>query len=70
MIFSDRTLTSETELQMVQRHVREGNSILVRQRAVIDRLQAGGFATDQAEALLLNFRISQSLHEKHLRRLA
>lgn len=60
---------SETEIQMVQRHVREGRDILVRQHAVVDRLQGGGFATDRAEALLSEFQNSQALHEEHLARL-
>jgi hypothetical protein len=60
---------SETELQMVQRHVRKGRGILVRQRAVVDKLQRRGFATDWAEALLSEFQKSQALHEEHLARL-
>ena len=62
-------MRSETELQMVQRHVRQGRDILVRQLAVIERLQAGGFATDQAEALLSDFENMQAQHEEHLRRI-
>jgi hypothetical protein len=62
-------LQSETELQMVQRHVHQGRDILVRQRAVVERLQASGFATDQAAALLSEFQNLQAQHEKHLTRL-
>ena len=63
-------MQSETKLQMVQRHVRQGRDTLVRQRAVIERLQVNGFATNQAEELLAEFQNMQALHEEHLARIA
>jgi hypothetical protein len=59
----------ETELQVVQRHIREGKAILVRQHAVVERLRTTGFATDQAEVLLSNFHDFQALHEEHQARI-
>lgn len=60
---------SETELQMVQRHVRQGRDMLIRQRAVVERLKAAGLPTNQAEALLSEFQLVQALHKDHLARL-
>jgi hypothetical protein len=58
----------ETELEMVKRHVRRGREIVARQRATVERLQAGGSPAAQAEALLSGFQRVQYLHEDLLAR--
>lgn len=60
---------SETELQMVARHVREGEAILERQRALIAKLNERRSTTDEAETLLDIYETSQALHLDHLKRL-
>ena len=60
---------SETELQMVTRHVREGEAILERQRALIAKLNERRSTTDEAETLLDIYKTSQALHLDHLKRL-
>jgi hypothetical protein len=42
----------ESELQMVQRHVRDGEATLDRQRLLIRRLAASGMPSDDALAML------------------
>lgn len=59
----------ETELEMVRRHVREGEQHLVNQRALIARLWASHLPTEAAEALLDTFKDMQRQHEDHLARL-
>lgn len=59
----------ETELEMVRRHVREGERIVVNQRALIDRLKASDRPIDEAEILLANFQAVQRQHEEHLSRI-
>ena len=59
----------ETELEMVQRHVREGGRHVANQRALIARLSASGRPTEDAEILLAIFEYSQHQHEEHLERL-
>ncbi|PIK73757.1 hypothetical protein CS379_06605 [Methylobacterium frigidaeris] len=60
----------ETELDMVQRHVKDGARHIVKQRAVIDRLQRCNLPTEDAEALLILFEGIQRQHQEHLARLA
>lgn len=60
---------SETELRMVHRHVQEGAGHIAKQHALIARLRAGGFSTQEAEARLATFEDSQRLHEDHLARI-
>ena len=59
----------ETDLEMVQRHVREGEGHLANQRALIARLKTSGLPTDEAEAVLDVFKEVQRHHEAHCRRL-
>lgn len=59
----------ETELEMVQRHVREGEGLVTRQRALIARLGASGLPTGEADRLLDEFEEMQRLHEDHLARI-
>ena len=59
----------ESELAMVQRHVREGKVAVERQRAVVADLQSSGSATELAVELLSQFEVIQAQHEAHLERL-
>ena len=59
----------ESELAMVQRHVREGAEHVARQRELLARLQVDGQPTEEALALLTNFEDLQRQHEVHLARL-
>ena len=61
--------TEETELEMVQRHVREGEKHLANQRALIARLQASHRPFEDAEALLHTFEEMQRQHKAHLARI-
>jgi hypothetical protein len=56
----------ETELEMVMRHVRQGREHLARQLQLIQRLNAKGLRTGEAERLLSNMEDLQRLHEAHL----
>ena len=51
-------------------HMAGGSDRILRQRALIDRLQKDGQSTDAAEALLQTFETLQSLHEEHRDHLA
>ena len=59
----------ETELQMVQRHVREGAAHIECQRVLLARLRARGRTTEAASGLLVIFEAIQREHEAHLDRL-
>jgi len=59
----------ETELQMVQRHVQQGELIILRQHEIIANLTSRNLPTDLAEDLLLNFEATQLAHKDHLNRL-
>lgn len=60
----------ETEIDMVRRHVKDGARHIVKQRAIIDRLQLWNLPTEDAEALLILFEDIQRQHQEHLARLA
>ena len=66
----ERMAEDESELAMVQRHVRQGAEIVTRQRELLARLQANGHQTEEAEALLHSFEDTQREHEEHLARLS
>jgi hypothetical protein len=59
----------ESELAMVQRHVRDGFAAVERQRALVAELEAAGAATEMARTLLDQFEAIQVEHEAHLERL-
>ncbi|RWD63074.1 MAG: hypothetical protein EOS37_29885 [Mesorhizobium sp.] len=63
--FHDR----ETELEMVQRHVRTGEDILARQRSLIERLTERGLPTSRSVSLLAFFQALQNAHQAHLARI-
>ncbi len=56
-------------MQMVKRHVRDGEAILKSQRAVVAKVKELILSTILAEGLLDSFEISQALHTDHLKRL-
>ncbi|CAO4182699.1 hypothetical protein [Methylorubrum populi] len=59
---------SETELEMVRRHVKDGAMHVAEQRALIARLRQRGLPTEEAESLLVTFEDVQLQHEDHLAR--
>ena len=65
---SQRAVT-ETELEMVKRHVLEGERHLANQVELIDWLKERGYPTEIAERLLTNLEDMQRLHLEHLARL-
>jgi hypothetical protein len=56
-------------IAMAERHVRDGNAILRRQRNLIERRRCAGYSTDSGEELLAQFESSQAIFEDDLRRL-
>lgn len=56
----------ETELEMVQRHVRQGKRHVSRQLEIIEDMAIRGQPTGLAEDLLLNFEISLRAYKVHL----
>jgi hypothetical protein len=59
----------ETELEMVNRHVREGERNLALQQDIITWLGDHGQSTCEAERLLTNMTDLQRMHREHLARL-
>lgn len=59
----------ETELEMVRRHVRDGENVVARQFALVQALQNGGHDSRAAEELLAMFRWTLASHYEHLSRL-
>ena len=59
----------ETEQQMVQRHVREGEAHVQRQREIVTEMWERGAATDMAVSLLEQFQDTLLLHKAHLVRI-
>jgi hypothetical protein len=56
----------ETEQQMVERHVRQGEQHVVRQREILAELGRGGHPTAFARELLVLFEWTLTQHRKHL----
>jgi hypothetical protein len=61
--------TLETPIEMVKRHVLEGEKHLGIQAILIERLLKKGLPTKLAQALFEIFYVSQAEHVKHLRRI-
>ena len=59
----------ETELQMVQRHVREGEAHVQRQGEIVAEMRERGAPTDMAISLLEQFQDILRLHKAHLAKL-
>ena len=57
----------ETEFELVQRHVREGEGHVSRQLEIIAAMQILGQPTSVAESLLFNFDKSLRAHKAHLK---
>ena len=56
----------ETELEMAERHVREGEAHVARQRDLVAELRRDGHDTEQAEQLLTTFEATLAQHRKGL----
>ena len=56
----------ETELEMAERHVREGIKHVRRQEAIVAELRRDGHETATAEALLRTFEQTLASHEQGL----
>ena len=61
--------TGETNLEMVQRHVRQGEKHVSRQLEIIAEMQLRKQPTGSAENLLFNFDRSPRAHKAHLEQL-
>jgi hypothetical protein len=59
----------ETELEMVRRHVQDGERHIAGQHARIARLAASELSTEAAETFLVLLETLQRQHEAHLARL-
>lgn len=60
---------TETEMAMVIRHVRQGESHVSRQLEIIAEMQFRKQPTELAESLLLSFGATLKAHKDHLERL-
>ena len=60
---------AETELEMVQRHILEGERHVSRQLEIIAEMQLRKQPTGSAENLLFNFDKSLRAHKAHLEQL-
>jgi hypothetical protein len=61
---------SESELEMVARHVAEGERHVSLQEQIVSHLGEIGASTDMAEELLVEFRSTLGRHRAHLLRLS
>lgn len=59
----------ETTLQMVQRHVRQGEVLVLRQRKLVAKIIDAGRDPDEAESILVMLENSQDQHVAHLERI-
>jgi DNA-binding transcriptional MerR regulator len=59
---------AETKLEMLRRHVRQGEEHIAKQHAIIARLKARGLPIEEAKRLLATFEDLQRQHEAHLAR--
>ena len=62
-------MPGETELEMVQRHIADGEKKIEAQKARVKELGAGGGDSKMALSVLTNFMEMQNLHLAHLARL-
>ena len=60
----------ETRLEMAQRHVRNGEKRVSRQREIIAEIALRRQSTDLAEALLIKFQNALDAHNDQLNRLS
>jgi hypothetical protein len=59
----------ETDGAMVERHVREGEARVARQREIVHQLRGRGLDSEMAECLLAQFEDALAVHKIHLHRL-
>ena len=59
----------ETDLEMVRRHVRQGEVHVARQHEMVAKLRANGWLTEAALRLLATLEATQQQHKAHLARL-
>ncbi|TGT51895.1 hypothetical protein EN813_050040 [Mesorhizobium sp. M00.F.Ca.ET.170.01.1.1] len=59
-------MSSETKLEIGERHVREGKARIARQRELIEELSRDGHRTGEAKRLLQEFEAVQRELEAHL----
>lgn len=59
-------MTEETELELAERNVREGEANVVRQREIVAVLRRGGYTGSRPERLLAVFEATLAEHRKHL----
>ena len=59
----------ETEIEMVQRHIRMGKKQIAHQREIVTRLPPSSDVAEAARHLLKLFEETQELHLEHLDRL-
>ena len=62
--------THDERIAIASRHVRDGRTIVERQRRLIDDLRRRGISTESSEALLRSFERSQAIFEDDLAWLA
>lgn len=62
-------MLGETTLQMVERHIREGEAHVVRQMEIIEELRRDGHPTLAAESLLQVFLQTLASHKMHAEQL-
>ncbi|HLY06814.1 MAG TPA: hypothetical protein VKR31_13810 [Rhizomicrobium sp.] len=59
-------MTEETELELAERNVREGEANVLRQQEIVAVLRRGGYTGSRPERLLAVFEASLAEHRKHL----
>jgi hypothetical protein len=59
----------ESDAGMVERHVREGEARVLRQRQIVIQLRERGFDSEMAESLLAQFEDVLASHKIYLQRL-
>lgn len=60
---------AETELEMVERHIRAGERHVANQQEIVAFLRSHNYPSEQAEELLVNLTDLLRLHREHLVRL-
>ena len=61
--------TDNNEIETVERHIREAEEHVARQREIVDRLPSSGEVAELARSLLVQYEEVLSLHRAHLARL-
>ncbi len=61
--------TNQTEIETVERHIREAEDQVARQREIVDRLPPSGEVAEMARSLLAQYEEALSRHRAHLARL-